>query len=152
MVQGKSTSCMRKGSYWIGSSILASTANSMSVCDPMSAPVGKDAIGDESLKSVDKLSERYLSCIDSISSKGVRRIGRGATRESSARWMMKEAIGVRSIDECLGVGRIDGLWRRYPNRLLVLMRNRSWSCLDRERSQVDRRGVGLGGGNRSGQQ
>ena len=145
MVQGKTTSRMRKELYWIGSSILASTANSMSVCDLMSAPIGKNAVGDESLESVDKLSEGYLSCIDSIFSKGVRRIGRGATRESSARRMMEEAIGVWSIDERLGVGRIDELWRRYLDRLLVLTRNRSWNCLQRERSRSGQKRSRIGG-------
>ena len=57
---------------WIGSSILASAADSMLVCNPMSAPIGKDAVGDKSLESVNKLSEGYLSCINSISSKEVR--------------------------------------------------------------------------------
>ena len=134
MVRGKITSHMRKGSYWMGSSILVSTADSMPVCNPMSAPIGKDAVREESLESVDKLSEGYLSCIDSISSKGARRIGRGAMRESSARRMMKEAIGMWSINEHLSIGRVNGLWRRYPDRLVVLTRNRSWSSLERKRS------------------
>ena len=139
MVRGKITSCMRKGLYWSGSSILASTSDSMPVCNPISAPIGKDTIGDESLKFMNELSEGYLSSVDSITSKGSGRIGRGATRESSARWMMKEAIGVRSIDKGLVIGRVDGLWRRYPNGLLVLTRNRSWSSLERERSQCGRK-------------
>ena len=122
----------------------------MPICNPMSAPIGKDAVGDESLESVDKLSEGYLSCIDSISSKGFGRIGRGATRESSARWMMEEAIGVRSINEGLSIGRINGLWRRYLDGLVVLTRNRSWSSLEREKAYMEGRGVGFGGGNRSG--
>ena len=95
-----------------------------------------------SLKSVDKLSEGYLSSINSIASKGIGRIGRGATRESSARRMMEEAIGVRSIDEGLGIGRIDRLWRWYPNRLLVLTRNKSWSVLERERSRCGSSRIG----------
>ena len=72
----------------------------------MSASVGKDAVGDNSLESVNELSEGYLSSIGSIASKGIGRMGRGAMRESSARQMMDEAIGVRSIDEHLSIGRI----------------------------------------------
>ena len=101
----------------------------------MPASMCEDAVRDNSLESVNELSEGYLSSIDSIASKGIGRIGRGTTRESSARQMMEEAIGVRSIDESLSIGRIDGLWRRYPNGLLVLTRNESWSCLERERSR-----------------
>ena len=74
---------IRKGSYWIGCSILASTSDSMPVCNLVSAPTGKDTVGDESLESIDKLSEGYLSNVDLITSKGIGRIGRGATRESS---------------------------------------------------------------------
>ena len=114
-MRGKIMSHIRKGSYGRGSSILVSMVDSMPVCNPMSAPIGKDTVGDKSLKSVNKLSEGYLSCIDSITSKGIGRIGRGAMRKSLARWMMEEAIGVWSIDECLSVGRVDGLWRRYLN-------------------------------------
>ena len=51
---------------------------------------------------------------------------------------MEEAIGVRSIDEGLSIGRMDGLWRWYPDRLLVLTRNESWSVLERERSRCGR--------------
>ena len=107
----------------------------MAVGNAMSVSVGKDIVGDGSLESVNEFSEGYLSSIDSISSKGIGRMGRGATRESSARQMMDEAIGVRSIDERLSIGRINGLWRRYPDRLLVLTRNGSWICLERERSR-----------------
>ena len=107
----------------------------MAVGNAMPASVGKNTVRDKSLESVNELSERYLSSIDSIASKGIGRMGRGATRESSTRRMMDEAIGVRSIDERLSIGRINGLWRRYPDELLVLMRNESWSCLERERSR-----------------
>ena len=47
MVQGKIMSHTRKGLYWKGSSILASAVGSMPVCDLMSAPIGKDTVGDE---------------------------------------------------------------------------------------------------------
>ena len=111
----------------------------MVVGNAMPASMCEDAVGDNSLESVNELSEGYLSSIDSIASKGIGRMGRGATRESSARRMMEEAIGVRSIDECLSIGRIYGLWRRYPDRLLVLTRNESWSGLERERSRCGRK-------------
>ena len=117
---------------------MASTSNSMVVGNAMPASVGKDAVGDNSFESVNELSEGYLSSIDSIVSKEIGRMGRGTTRESSARRMMEEAIGVRSIDEGLVIGRIDGLWRRYPNGLLVLTRNGRWNCLERERSRSGR--------------
>ena len=114
-MRGKTMSRMRKGSYWIGSSILVSTSNSMAVGNAMSASICKDAVRDNSLESINELSEGYLSSIDSIASKGIGRMGRGATRESSARRTMEEAIGVRSIDESLSIGRVDGLWRWYQN-------------------------------------
>ena len=145
MVRGKITSHIRKGSYGIGSSILASTSDSMPVCNLMSAPIGKDTVGDESLESIDELFEGYLSSIDSIASKGIGWIGRGAMRESSVWWMMEEAIRVRSIDESLSIGRINGLWRRYPNWLMVLTRNESWSSLERERSWCGRKRSRIGG-------
>ena len=48
-----------------------STSNSMVVGNAMPASVGKDAVGDNSLESVNKLSEGYLSSIDLIASKGI---------------------------------------------------------------------------------
>ena len=133
---------MRKGSYWIGFSILVSTSNFMAVGNAMPASMCEDTVGDNSLESVNELSEGYLISIDSIASKGIGRMGRGAMRESSAQRMMEEAIGVRSIDESLSIGRIYGLWRRYLDRLLVLTWNESWSCLERERSRCRRSRIG----------
>ena len=50
---------------------MASTADSMPVCNPMSAPMGKDIVKDEFLESIDKLSEEYLSSVDLIASEGI---------------------------------------------------------------------------------
>ena len=62
---------MRKGSYWIGSSILVSTSNSMAVGNAMPVSVCEDAVGDNFFESVNELSEGYLSSIDLIASKGI---------------------------------------------------------------------------------
>ena len=62
---------MRKGLYWVGSSILVSTSNSMAVGNAMPASMCEDTVGDNFLESINELSEGYLISIDSITSKGI---------------------------------------------------------------------------------